>query len=263
MVSSGYWVIRTYEAGNVGEKIKFWIPDERPTKSLRKMKSDIKKQAQNEASATKRLARVINANFSHGDVLLGLDYSDEGLSQLEQRAGIVRTKKRGRPRKKSSEEEAAEMDAMRKAAEQELRNALRRVKRAMEADGLSLRYVAITSDMDGKTGETKRLHHHLIVPEAAVDYFRNKWTAGGCHDSRLRRMDDYTPLAEYLLLQVRRVPDEKKYMTSRNLIRVMPQDRVARNGSLLRAPKGSILLHTNEFSRGEAQYIRYIIKRKE
>ena len=75
MMKDGYWVIRTYKAGNVGEKIKFWIPNARPSKSSRKIKSDLKKIKQNEASAVKRLARVINANFSHGDILLGLDYS--------------------------------------------------------------------------------------------------------------------------------------------------------------------------------------------
>lgn len=247
-MAEGYWIIRTYRAGNVGEKIKYWVPEGKATKSSRKMKSDIKKIQQNEASAVKRLARCINANFRHGDYLIGLDYSEEKLAKLEERAH------------EGAADEAAAMDALRKLGEQELRNCLRRVKRAMQADGKELRYVAVTSDMDGKTGETKRLHHHLILNQEALPYFREKWKAGGAYDSCLRRMDDYTPLAEYLLAQVRRVPDEKKYMSSRNLIRVTPKDRVAKNGSLVRPPKGTVLVHMNEFRLGEPQYIRYIFR---
>ena len=33
---NGYWVVRTYEAGAVGEKTKFWVPGERPSKSGRR-----------------------------------------------------------------------------------------------------------------------------------------------------------------------------------------------------------------------------------
>lgn len=52
----GYWVVRTYEAGAVGEKTKFWVPGERPSKSGRREKQEIKKQEQNEQSAEKSMA---------------------------------------------------------------------------------------------------------------------------------------------------------------------------------------------------------------
>ena len=50
-MANGYWVIRTYTAGAVGEKIKYWVPGEKPTKSERKIKSDIKQVQRNEANA--------------------------------------------------------------------------------------------------------------------------------------------------------------------------------------------------------------------
>lgn len=82
MAAKGYWAIRTYAAGAVGEKIKYWVPGEKPTKSERRLRSEIKKQQQNEAGVEKRMARSIHANFDSRDYLLGLDYSEEGLTMI-------------------------------------------------------------------------------------------------------------------------------------------------------------------------------------
>ena len=80
----GYWVVRTYKAGSVGEKTKFWVPGKRPDKKLsRRQKALIKKQAQNEYSAVKRLARDLHENYTSDDIFLGLDYSDAGMKKLE------------------------------------------------------------------------------------------------------------------------------------------------------------------------------------
>lgn len=252
MMKDGYWVIRTYKAGNVGEKIKFWIPNARPTKSSRKIKSDLKKIKQNEASAVKRLARVINANFSHGDILLGLDYSPEGYERVCTRAGAT-----------SDASEPESLEAIYMAAEQELTNALRRVKRELEKSNIELRYVAVTSDLNGKTGECVRVHHHLVINGEALFAFLTKWNLGNVEYSTLRRQADYTDIAVYLIKQVRYLPDAKKYKSSRNLVRVVPSDRVARNGSQLRAPRGAVLLHAGEYKPGYPQYIRYILPERQ
>lgn len=248
MMKDGYWVIRTYKAGSVGEKIKFWIPNARPTRSSRKIKSDLKKIKQNEASAVKRLARVINANFTHGDILLGLDYSPKGYEKLCNRAGVP-----------VSASEPESLEAIYMAADHELTNALRRVKRALEKDSIELRYVAVTSDLDGKTGECVRVHHHLIINAEALPAFIEKWTPGSVEYSTLRRQPDYTDIAVYLIKQVRYLPDAKKYKSSRNLVRVVPVDRIAKNGSQMRAPRGAVLLHAGEYKPGYPQYIRYIL----
>ena len=85
-MKDGYWVVRTYEAGQVGEKTKYFVLGDRTRRNRRKEESSIKKQEQNEYSAKKRLARLINANFTHGDILLGLDYSDASYKKLERSA---------------------------------------------------------------------------------------------------------------------------------------------------------------------------------
>ena len=248
MLHEGYYVIRTYKAGSVGEKIKFWVPNARPSKSAKKIKSDLKKIKSNEASAVKRLARVINANFSHGDILLGLDYSPKGFEKVCKRAGVL-----------CDANEPESLEAIYMAAEQELTNALRRVKRELEKSGIDLRYVAVTSDLNGKTGECVRVHHHLVINAEALFAFMAKWNLGGVEHSVLRRQADYTDIAVYLIKQVRYLPDAKKYKSSRNLVRVQPVDRIAKNGSQLRAPKGAVLLHAGEYKPGYPQYIRYIL----
>ena len=230
----GYWIVRTYEAGNVGEKTKFFVPGARPTKSQRRLRDAARKQAQNEYSAEKALARLLNANFTEGDLLAGLDYSDEGLARLE--AWALR---KGLP----METEEERLDTMRAAAEHELQLMIRRVKRELDKLGLPLRYVAVTSDMDGDTGETVRVHHHLVVDRAVRDVFVEKWA----------------PLASYLIRQVRRVPDHKKYISSRNLVRVQPKDRIAMSEAEVRVPKGGVLLFREAYHPGLSQYIRYIL----
>ena len=166
----GYWIVRTYEAGNVGEKTKFFVPGARPTRSQRRLRDAARKQAQNEYSAEKALARLLNANFTEGDLLVGLDYSDDGLARLE--AWALR---QGLP----METEEERLDTMRAAAEHELQLMIRRVKRELDKLGLPLRYVAVTSDMDGDTGETVRVHHHLVVDRAVRDVFVEKWAGLG------------------------------------------------------------------------------------
>lgn len=249
---NGYWVVRTYEAGAVGEKTKFWVPGERPSKSGRREKQEIKKQEQNEQSAEKSMARLLNANFCQGDLLLGLDYSEEGLERI-----LSWAREQGMNVDGSEEER---MDAVRAAAEHELRLVLRRVKREMAKAGLVLRYVAVTSDMDGDTGETVRVHHHLVVDRAARDAFAEKWAGmGGVDWKPLSPQVDYTPLASYLIRQIRRVPDKKKFVSSRNLIRPQPKDRIAMSEAEVRVPKGGVLLFREAYHPGLSQYIRYIL----
>ncbi len=245
MENTGYWVIRSYRAGMIGEKIKYWVPGERPTKSARQLRSDIRKQQQNEASAVKRVARLLHENFRGAvDVLLGLDYSREGLQELA--AGL---------------DQGAEdyQERLYHAAHHQLRLWIRRVLRACKAAGIPVRYIAVTSDMDGETGETVRVHHHVVLNAEALAVALDKWTLGGTNHEKLYGSLDQTPLAEYLLAQVRRLPDEKKYIPSRSLTIPQPKDRIARNGAELAVPRGGQILHRNEFKPGMPQYIRYIL----
>lgn len=259
-MKQGYWVVRTYESGIIGEKTKFWVQGERPAgaKSRRKEKQDIRKQEQNEYSAIKRMARLLHANYQQGDLILGLDYSETGMEKITGRA-----RKEHTDFDSATEEEQADM--IWEAAWHEASLCLRRVARAMAEQGQELQYILVTSDMDGDTGERVRVHHHLIVKAGCQQLFLQKWGKLGSVDwSPISKQADYTPIAEYLIKQVRRIPDAKKFRSSRNLIRPQPKDRVVLTDAELRIPKGGKLLFRQEYrswgaSVYQPQYIRYII----
>lgn len=256
-MKDGYWVVRTYEAGQVGEKTKYFVLGDRTRRNRRKEESSIKKQEQNEYSAKKRLARLINANFTHGDILLGLDYSDASYKKLE------RSARKAAPDYDSLPEDD-QLRCIREAAAQEMVNYLRRVKRALEKEGRAdeLKYIAITSDMDGDTKETVRVHHHLIVPASCEHIVRMKWGHGGTYCKPLSKQEDYMPIAEYLIAQVRGTLNAKKFVSSRNLIRPQPKDRIAVSDAEIRVPRNCKLIQRAEYKRGAPQYIRYILPEK-
>lgn len=249
-MKEGYWVVRTYEAGPVGEKTKFWIPGKRPTgKARRNEKTEIKKQEQNEHSCAKQLARLINENYREGDILLGLDYSDVGLRKLISRLA------------KTEEWCAADEEQQREliylSAEHEMKLYLRRLKRELKKDGIELKAISTTSDMDGDTGELVRVHHHIIVNRAAKEKLIEKWKLGGVDIKPLSSQGDYTPIAEYLLKQIRRRADAKKYTSTQNLVRPKPKDRAVVSDAPLRVPKGGTLIYCAEYRKNSPQYMRY------
>ena len=256
-MKDGYWVVRTYEAGQVGEKTKYFVLGDRTRRNRRKEESSIKKQEQNEYSAKKRLARLINANFTHGDILLGLDYSDASYKKLE------RSARKAAPDYDSLPEDD-QLRCIREAAAQEMVNYLRRVKRALGQEGRAdeLKYIAITPDMDGDTKETVRVHHHLIVPASCEHIVRMKWGHGGTYCKPLSKQEDYMPIAEYLIAQVRGALNAKKFVSSRNLVRPQPKDRIAVSDAEIRVPRNCKLIQRAEYKRGAPQYIRYILPEK-
>ena len=287
-MANGYWMIRTYESGPVGEKIKYWIPGQKPTKSERRMKQDLKKARQNKEQAERHLARLINANFTFGDLFVGLDYSQSAYGEkLMPRAEQIKAKRK----KNGQAEEDADAEwyeCVRQAAEHELENYILRVQRACKKKGIEVKYIAVTSDMDGETGEMVRVHHHLLINREAALIAKQKWNLGKteekkaeeanaeaaqklggtggkkqykCVDTKkLGKQPDYTPIAVYLMQQVRHIPDAKKYKPSRNLVRPQPKDRVALSDAELRLPKGCAMLYRSSYAPGMSQYIRYILR---
>lgn len=266
-MKEGYFVIRTYEAGDVGEKTKFFVPGKRPEngKLSRRQKNAVKKQEQNEYSSQKALARLINANFKDGDLFLGLDYCEEGLEKI-----LAWGRERGLPVDSKDEEE--KQNAIWESAAHALDNALRRVKRWLEKQGLELKAIYCTSDMDGKTGELERVHHHLIVNAGVQEAFLSAWEKYGLGKVSWKPLwenqIDRTPIAEYIIRQVRRIPDAKKFRSTRNLIRPVATNRIVNTDNELLVPRGGKLIYRQEYQNRadsredyrnyQPQYIRYI-----
>ena len=258
-MKEGYWVIRTHRAGDVEEKTKFFVPGKRPDKKLsKKQKAKIKKQAQNEYSAVKRLARILNKYFTAEDVFLGLDYSETGMKKLDRWAAD-----KGIRTESLSEEELR--DVRYEAADHELTNCLRRAQRRAKAAGVEIKAVMTTSDLKySKKDECykpARVHHHLVIGKEALPFFEAAWKDLGSVDAEAlyANQEDRTELAEYILRQVRKIPDEKKFRTTRNLPPIEPKDRIVYTNAELHVPRGGRLLFRNEYSRNAPQYIRYII----
>ena len=244
----GHWEILTIRAGQVEEKTKHFVSAVEA--GGRKKKEKWKKDALNDKSAVRRCARIIHANYRAGDTLAGLDYSDKGLKRVEARADKLQ----------KADPALCRADAVLLAAEHELRLCIDRVRRGLPSEARAgLKYLAFTSDMDGETGEAVRVHHHILIPRGYLELFRAKWTLGRCKGKPLEQQPDYTVLAEYLCRQVRRRPDAKKYMVSRNMVQPQVTRRVAAGSAELRVPKGCELLYRAEFEPGWSggQYIRY------
>ena len=248
-MKEGYWVIRTYLSGRVGEKTKFWVQGVRPDRrSRRKERMEIKKQIQNEYATAKTVARLFNANYCKGDVLGSLDYSPAALKKLEQYIG--------------SESEQTDRDMqIWLAADKRFKLVMDSARRECAKRGIELKCVGVTSDMDGDTGEHVRVHHHLVVNAEAWEIIKEKWKKwGGTNGEPLSDQADYTPVAEYMMRQVRHdIPNKKRYFSTRNLVRPQPKDAKARSGAELSVPRGCELLFRNAFKPGQAQYIRYLV----
>lgn len=241
-MEKGYWYIRTYKAGQVAEKIKYWVSASTPSAAKKKLKSDINKQRHNETATIRNVARLINANFGSGDIFLGLDYSDEGFRKISDSQG-----------------ENANAEQIYFAAEHLMKLCIRRVLREAQKRGVEVKYIATTSDMAGKTKEPVRVHHHLIINKEALFLFQEKWTLGGVSFEPLSRQKDYTPIAEYIIKQVRKIDNAKKFVSSQNLLRPVPVDRRAKSGAELRTPARCLLLSRSEFKPERPQYIRFLL----
>lgn len=252
-MKEGYFVTRTYRAGNVWEKIKYWVPGKRPSKVGRSARSEIKKQEQNETQTIRAAARVLNENFKPGDIILGLDYSDEGLDVIYKKADENQSM--------TSEEREIRIY---ETAGHEMKLFLRRVKRECDRRGIDFRYgIAVTSDMDGKTGESVRVHHHLVINKESLEVAQEKWAFGGVHYEPLSNQPDYTPVAEYFIRQTRKIKNAKKFVCSKNLVRPVAEDRFVPSNAEIRVPSGGVLLHRSEFKPGRPQYIRYLLVKED
>lgn len=238
-MKDGYWVIRTYTAGNIGEKIKYWVSGSKPSRNRRRVSQDVNRLEKNEKQSEKNLARILNTNFGKGGVLVGLDYSDEAYDKVFKGC--------------KNQEEVIER------AKHQVSLCLRRVQREAKNKDIEVKAVIVTADLDGETKEEVRVHHHIVVNKEAAELFGSKWKHGASVDYEYLYSDqkDRTALAHYLMSQVSHVPGGKAYITTRNLEKVKCVDRIAKNGAEISLPRNSELIYRSAHARGLSQYLRY------
>ena len=215
-------------------------------------KSTEDKRDENARQAVRVAARILNCNYVQEDKLLTLTYADEEYEALF--VGL-------------------DPDEVIEKAKSVLSSVLEKVRRNLRNSGGQgsgrptgkdqVRTFAVTADMDGETGEMVRVHHHVVVTAAAAKQLEEKWKYGLVHTENLYRQDDYTPLAAYLLGQVRHREGKKSYCCSRNMIKPKVEEQVLEEvpDNEIRVQPGARVLDRTPYREGTlSQYVRY--KRK-
>ena len=280
---------RKYISRNgVVERTRYAVGDNAAPRGKRKKgNTGFRKQEANFNGAVRQAARIMNCNFSaSGGYWCTLSYDQGGLRKLLGKAGVAEREYLelieagcGAPEtpadggeadaeERLDEEAAAMLDRVDAAAEHALRLWLRRVKRKL---GCAVKAFGVTAEIDGKTGEITRIHHHISVQITAehdrleaMAALQAAWSAGQADIRTLREMPDYTPTAVYMLRQVRRREHEQKYFATRGMERPEISEREILGNNEIKAPPGANVLERAEYD-GEhiAQYVRYIPKKRE
>jgi hypothetical protein len=187
----------------------------------------------------------LNANFFKGDQFLSLTYNAEAFNKL---FGAV-----------TGETEEERRAAIRAAAKHQFELWTKRVQWGCKKRGVTFKTAHVTSDMDGKTGDDARIHHHVCVNAAAAEFAIEKWTAGAVEQKKMTPNEDggFLELARYMLEQVRYEKDEKKFSMSRNCEAVKGDLYYGCGGGHLKAPKGTRETYSSDYRPYTPQVIRY------
>lgn len=218
---------RVYRAANgVVEVTRFFVADSAKPRTGKKNASTPRKQEANKNQAIHVLGRILNHNFSEGDLHIELTYDNKSFRTL--RTEAYESLQRG-----SREKKDIKRDAILDMAD---RDAVKFIRRLREAGVKDARIVKLPSDMDGSTGEEVRAHVHLVISGKCFT-IRNKrltvegsgktleeiWGRGIVLHEFLRR-GSYNKLAAYLLRQARVRSNRKKYSCSANMERIEPEE---------------------------------------
>ena len=237
----------------------------------KKGNTTFRKQEANFNGAIRKGARILNCNFSaDGGYFIGLDYDQAGLRKLLEKAAVPEADYMAMVGTISEKQESKTEEILQKlhcAAEHELRLWLRRVRRAFG----EAKIFGVTAEIDGDTGEVKRVHHHICLQLAErsdrmgmMKAMQKLWKHGGTDVRTLRAMPDYTPVAVYMLRQVIHRKDENKYIVSRGMEQPEISEREVMGGNEIRVPPGANVLERVNYSEDSfAQYVRYIPKKRE
>ena len=239
-------MVRKYQSGDVIEISSFIVGNATKTRKPRRTgATPPRKQEQNERAAERYLARLINCNFFHGlSSFVTLKYSVNRFERLIN--GVIRS---GQP---------LTHETIREAAVKERDNFLRRVQYELKKYGAELKYIALTSDRDGDTGENVRIHHHILIPKIALEIAIKHWGIDEIDIRALSDQKDHTPIAVYLLRQVTREKSMHKYKASRNLAHPIITEEIVYVNKEIKPPQGAVVKQRTYDSESGTQYIRYI-----
>lgn len=202
--------------------------------------SSEKKIRRNESEAVKRLARLINCNFSRGDIHIVRKYADSNLPD-------------------SLAEAEAEFE--------KLIVKLRRIYR--KETGKSLKYIWTASDRDPRTGAKVRIHIHAVMNAVAYDLLMGLLdTKDELEYSYLDNRGDHTALAVYMIGNGKSdQANKKKWRSSRGLEKpIYTEPEIIEEIHEIPAPAGAeirenLLLKDEETGIASA-YLRYVLPEK-
>lgn len=243
------WYGRRHMCKNgVVEETRYPVTLQSKKLTHRQKQRTAKKSGRAADNAERQAGRLLNNNFAvQNSVHILLTYSESGYKKLQSRSESYIS------------EGINERDALYKAAQKELENSVRRVQHKRKG----IKYLAVTSDIDGKTLEPVRVHHHVVIERECLELWCEKWARMGLTLEReLYSINgDLSPMASYMIKQVRYIPDAKRYTPSRNLtmpevsepfeITYNPLDEIT-------IPNGAQLLYRSQYAPGLSQYVRYL-----
>lgn len=254
---------RIYRARNgVVERTRFYVGDTAQPRTGKKKASTPRKQEANKNRAVHVLGRILNNNFSQGDLAIELTFDGSAFRKLRSAAYA-------RLEKGAKEKKEIKRDTLWAEAKREGEAFIRRLRKAGASE---LRYVMVPSDMDGTTGEEVRAHVHLVISGECFEVREKKLTLGGLTLEEIwgkgmvlyefLRGGSYNRLAAYLLRQTRDLQNRKKYTCSRNLEQIEPEEYITSEtpSDDFPTPKG---YRREEWQGGEGprramQYARYV-----
>lgn len=173
-------------------------------RSPRGQPTDPDHQARNVAAIVRKVARLLNCNFSNKDYFVTLTYSESAYIRLCT----------GMPDGLSEDDRLAYVYGQ---ARKELDRFIRRCQYACKKVKVPLYFVGVTADRDRVDPTDKRVHHHLVVNGAAGEIVKRTWQNGYTRLDHLTNDDDYTRVAFYMITQTRHEKRKSRYKASRNL----------------------------------------------
>ena len=218
---------RIYRARNgVVERTRFYVGDTAQPRTGKRNASSPRKQEANKNRAIHILGRLLNNNFSQGDLAIELTFDNKSFRS-------IRSAAYGKLAKGAKEKKEVKRDAIWDAAKKEGEAFIRRLRKAGAED---LRYVMVPSDMDGSSGDEVRVHLHLVISGESFVLREKQLTINGLSLEQIwgkgivfyefLRGGSYNKLAAYLLRQTREIANRKKYTCSRSLEQIEPEEFV-------------------------------------